>query len=154
MFRSILKRVEGLFLPKINDWVISDDLSWMEFEYSAIDWINVDTIPDIKNAKVLWFNQWSYKQTTTACTIVNSTRALLATANWVWWYNATIKDIFDAVTLAITDMAYIVWKWWFAFKWVDAARKWWNTTHPDMLINSLLIQHNDPDYEKIVKRIN
>lgn len=149
---NLLKRLESLRLPIIKDGIISDDLSWMEFDYSSIDWVNPDTIPDVKNGKLLWFNQWKYTQTKQACTIVNSSRALLKTANAVWWYSPTIKDIFDIVTMAIGNMWYVVGKWWYVYKGVDATRTWWNDNHPDKKINSFLITYDDPDFQKIMDK--
>lgn len=147
---NLLKRIEKLRLPKITDGVISDDLSWYEFDYSSIDWVNPDTIPDITKWTVLWFNQGKYKDTKQACTIVNSSRALFKTANAVWWYTPTASDIFDIVKLAVAEFLYVIWKWWFVYKGVDTARTRWNRKYPERKINSFLIGYDDPDFQKIM----
>lgn len=144
MIRNLLKRLERLFLPKILDWVLPDDApSGNEFLYDAITSIDVNTLKDISSTKALEFNQWKYTLTKSACTIVNSGRALLKVAKWYWWYVPTIQDIFDMVYYAIKNMWYIVGEWWYWWKWVDACRKYWNEKHPDMQVSSYLINFND-----------
>lgn len=143
------KFIENLFLPKISDWVSPDDaLSWYEFDYGAIDWVNISTLPDVTKGIVLAFNQWKYTKTKQACTIVNSMRSLMQVANAVYGYQPKNQDIFDAVDYAITQW-YVVGKWWFVYKGIDAARNRWNSKHPDMQMTSYTITSTDPDFPKL-----
>ena len=132
----------------IGHWVIDDSRHGTEVLYSATDSIDVDKLPDVHDGYILEFNQWTTEETKSACTIVNSVRGLIRTASSYYRYKPTTKDIFDTVDYAIKEMGYIVWSWWWVYKWVDAARRYWNSIHPDMKISSALVEYNDPAYKK------
>ena len=148
---SPLKRLERLRLPRISDWVLPDDApSGNEFLYEAIDSIDVNTLKDISDTKSLEFDQGKYTLTKSACTIVNSGRALLKVVDAYYGYKPTNQDIFDMVEYAVDNMWYVVGTWWYGYKGVDACRKYWNEKHPDMKVTSYLINYNDSN-EDFVK---
>lgn len=133
------------------EWVPADK----DFSYEDIGSLSLSTLPEVK-VSLPWFNQWNFKETKKACTIVNSTRALI----WMIqvWYKETYTDeevksmIFESLNYCVQKWQYVIGSWWYVPTAMKYVCKWWNENNPNKQVSYVQIHYTSEDFAEILKR--
>lgn len=119
----------------IIDWCTSGEPSDSDRDYADVAELNLDTLPEI-TVELAKFNQTSNLKTKKACTIVNSTRALLSLVHNRYGYEYEVgAEIDSAIDYCVSNAWYVVGSWWSIPLAVNTVMKWWNFNHPDKKVN-------------------
>lgn len=133
------------------EWVPSEK----DFDYSDIGSLSLNSLKDV-DIVFPSFNQWNHKETKSACTIVNSTRALLAliqVRHKVKYSQEQIdKFMFDAVRYCVEKSNYTIGQGRYVPSAMKFVMKRWNENNPDKEVWYVLVPYTHEDFAEILKR--
>ena len=127
------------------DWV----LVWKQldvFEFWDL-WINADDLEILPYHEYPQLNQYSYKNTEMACTIVWA----FIDACYLYAIKPSQAEMLECVTYAHDNESYIYGKWWWADLGMRAVEKFFEAKYKKQLFYSTLTW-DDPNFWKILKK--
>lgn len=130
---------------KHPDWVIRG--KWLDvFEFWDL-WVNVDDLPIIPYHEYPQLNQYSYKNTEMACTIVWA----YIDACYLYEIRPSQADMLECVTYAHDNCQYQYWKGWFADLGMRAVEKFFEQKYKKKIYYATMTW-DDPSLWKLLKK--
>lgn len=129
--------------------IVDGCLEWSAipvFEFGDL-WIDPDSLEDIPQHNYPLINQWSYKETKSACTIVNA----LKEAWYLWWMEANDDEMIESVKYATTQN-YIIGKPRYADLWMRSTEKFFEMKYPDKKLYYSTLTRDSPNFIKLLQK--
>lgn len=114
----------------------------------ASTWLTIEDLEQITARVKPQVNQYKYKETKSACTIINAYKD----ACYLYDISSNDQEMLEVVDYATKNYWYVIWRWWFADIAMKTVERRWETKRSDKPLFYSCLWFDDPMLIEVLKR--